>query len=116
VMGRGVALQAIQRMPDLQFALGAEIRHAGNHVYAFWKYRVVSFPVKAHWREQADLELISRSARELSGLSITRADGGLVRPIYLPRAGCGNGRLRWEDVRPLLAAILDDRFIIVERA
>lgn len=36
-------------------------------------------------------------------------------PIYLVRPGCGNGRLRWQDVRHALSEILDDRFVIVER-
>ncbi len=35
--------------------------------------------------------------------------------VYLVRPGCGNGQLKWEDVKPLIAPILDDRFIVVER-
>jgi hypothetical protein len=31
------------------------------------------------------------------------------------RERADNGQLRWEDVRPLIAPILDDRFVIVER-
>jgi hypothetical protein len=35
--------------------------------------------------------------------------------VVLPRAGCGNGGLNWEmAVRPVLADILDDRFIALE--
>lgn len=33
--------------------------------------------------------------------------------LILPRPGCGNGRLRWEDVRKILEPILDDRFTVV---
>jgi hypothetical protein len=34
--------------------------------------------------------------------------------IYLPRPGCGNGRLNWEDVKKILSPILkSDRFHIV---
>ena len=35
--------------------------------------------------------------------------------VYMARPGCGNGQLKWEDVKPLIAPILDDRFIVVER-
>ena len=34
--------------------------------------------------------------------------------VVLPRPGCGNGGLRWQDVRPLLGLSLDDRFIVVD--
>ncbi len=119
VMGRGVAKEAAQRIPTLPYLLGATLRDRSwteaNIVHTFPAHRIITFPVKHHWRDQADLALIARSARQLSNLSITKADGGLVRPIYLVRPGCGNGGLEWQTVKPILAPLLDDRFIVVER-
>lgn len=112
VMGRGVALEAARRFPDLPFDLGAYLRAKGNHVGLFGDYRVASFPVKHHWREQADLDLIVESARELA-VCVTLE---VIRPpVFMVRPGCGNGRLTWADVKPRIAPILDDGFIIVER-
>ena len=111
VMGRGVALQAAQRFPDLPFVLGAAIEVDGNHVHAFRDFRVFSFPVKQHWIEPADPDLIQQSARQL-WYAFWKMH---LDKVYLVRPGCGNGQLKWEDVKPLIAPILDDRFIVVER-
>jgi hypothetical protein len=117
VMGRGVAKEAAQRFPWLPVHLGDRIRDAGNHVHCFSAARLFTFPVKHRWNEPADPTLIARSAGELRDFV---ADlGGLKRApemVCLVRPGCGNGRLRWEDVKPLLSPILDDdRFIVVNR-
>jgi hypothetical protein len=112
VMGRGVALEAAKKFPYLPYELGDRIQKWGNHVHVFETPRILSFPVKHHWRDPADMLLIHQSALEISSDKLA----GIVRyPIYLVRPGCGNGRLRWQDVRHALSEILDDRFIIVER-
>ena len=33
--------------------------------------------------------------------------------VLIPRPGCGYGELNWQDIKPLLESILDDRFISV---
>ncbi len=108
VMGRGVALQARRRFPRLPYELGARIRRHGNQVFAFPRYRLYTLPVKHDWRERADLDLIVASCRQLAAL----VPSG--RTVYLVRPGCGAGGLAWEDVRPVIADILDDRFVVVE--
>lgn len=91
VMGRGLALQAAKRMPDLPTILGERISSEGNHVHEI-EYGVLtlfSFPVKVHWNEKAKLWLIQRSCQEL----LMKQNG---RNIYITRAGCSNGLLSWE--------------------
>ncbi len=115
VMGRGVAKEAARRFPWLPTQLGERIIAAGNHVHRFSHVRLFTFPVKHHWHEPADPDLIEQSARELASFV---QDPGILAPVkrvYLVRPGCGNGRLKWEDVKPLIAPLLDDRFIVVER-
>ncbi len=120
IMGRGVALQAKSRYPDIEYILGALIRENGNHVNFVigGLLKIVSFPVKHHWRERADLKLINQSAIELVQL-VDRLRLHLkpssVYAVALPRPGCGNGRLRWEDVRSIIRPVLDDRFTVYNK-
>lgn len=119
VMGRGVAAQAKRRFPGIDKALGEALTKNGNHVQiiAWWGDGValVAFPVKHVWRDAADLGLIRRSCAELVVLADNpRGKAGRTwERILLPRPGCGNGRLRWEDVSPIVEPLLDDRVVIV---
>lgn len=113
VMGRGCALEAKTRYPGVEHKLGDLIGRHGNRVMRLGRFEgtvLASFPVKHHWRDAADPELIARSARQLVAL----ADKFGYTRIALPRPGCGNGHLRWARVRTILEDILDDRFTIVD--
>ena len=109
-MGRGCASEAKNRYPDLALMLGQAIQGLGNE--AFWMMTkdgpVVTFPVKHNWYEKADTKLILHSA-----LTVASMNALTDRRIVMPRPGCGNGKLKWEDVRPILAPILDDRFHVI---
>lgn len=110
VMGRGIALEICKRVPRTQFILGELIRKNGNHVHRIFTTKkgrdVVSFPVKHNWFEHADIELIKRSCKEL----VEYAQG---RKVLLPRPGCGNGKLSWIDVKPIIEQLLPDNVYIV---
>lgn len=108
VMGRGCAREAAEQFPRLPKQLGDMIGIHGNRVFYFREYDLFSFPVKHKWWEAADLELIKRSAREVVGLHLD-VDG----PLYLPRPGCGNGKLRWSDVKPAIAEIFANTNIYI---
>jgi len=111
VMGRGCAFEASQRYPEVPKILGQHIREHGNVCWASRELPLFFFPVKHNWYEMADLELIRRSAEELAEIARHPA-----KPIYtfvLPRPGCGNGRLRWEDVRGVIAPILPDNVWVI---
>lgn len=116
VMGRGCALEAKNMWSDFPKTLGDMLKTKGNHVYVFtnWfqnesPFDLVTFPVKHHWREMADLKLISRSVEEL----LTAPFSSDWKTIALPRPGCGNGGRDWEtEVKPLLVDELDDRFTV----
>lgn len=114
IMGRGTAAQAAQRWPRLPGILGDLIAERGNHVADLWKPTggplIVSFPVKHHWKQRADLALIERSCGELMDL----ADHLRLQTILLPRPGCGNGQLDWAQVGPAIAPLLDDRVTVVD--
>jgi len=66
------------------------------------------------WACKARMELIKRSAQQFVSIANERFPGrGLGGPIVLPRPGCGAGELEWEDVKPELDKILDDRFYAI---
>ncbi|MBJ6724969.1 macro domain-containing protein [Geomesophilobacter sediminis] len=108
VLGRGCAAQAKERFPDLPERLGALIRVGGNHVQLI-QDGLVSFPVEESPWANPDLRLIARSAAELRGM----ADRNGWAEIVVPRPGCGGGGLNWNEVRPLLEAEFDDRFLVI---
>jgi len=111
VMGRGVALEAKQKFPELPKLLGFLIKKFGNYVFIFPRYNIFTFPTKHKWMEDSDLKLIEKSAAHLM-LYINKFD---ISRVYLPRPGCGNGKLKWKDVKPIIENILDDRVLIVSK-
>lgn len=110
VMGRGCAREAALKYPQLSTMLGRSLQTSGNRVFHYWlNEHVLTMPVKHHWREKADIDLIEKSAKQL----ILHADGWEWEKIVMPRPGCGNGQLNWKDVKPMLEEILDDRFVAI---
>ncbi len=110
VMGRGIALQAKQRYPELPSELGKQVRTSGNYLHYDGKRSLLFFPTKHNWWEKSDLSLIEQSCRELVGIS-----SDFKPPIYMVKPGCGAGGLDWEDVKPILEKYLDGRFVVVNR-
>lgn len=111
VMGRGCAYEAKTRYPDLPKRLGSRIDTYGNNVHYIGLYDSVelySFPVKHNWWEKADLALIKQSAIQVMDIPNEFT-------VLLPRPGCGNGRLKWEDVKKVIAPILDDRVLVISK-
>ena len=139
VMGRGCAKKAADAFPNLPLQLGQMITKHGNHVGIITTRLdtpIVSYPVKPvsevclpdksnvvrHMRSQmtpgrkvpgwacrAKPELIVRSAREL--VQLTEEKGWLY--VVMPRPGCGAGELEWENIKRLIAPILDNRFLSI---
>lgn len=114
VMGKGCALEAAERYPQLPLLLGSLLSVRGNHCYVLHAGppAIVSFPTKDQWRAPAKTHLIHRSARELVALANQHG----WRAVVLPRPGCGAGGLHWENnVRPIVAPFLDARFVVVTK-
>lgn len=104
VMGAGVAKEAKQRFPTVPATVGKGIKKYGNVPLFLPDKSIATFPVKHNWWEQADLELIRQSC-ELFKAKMTK----LPKTVFhLPRPGCGNGRLTWEEVGPVLKRYFDN--------
>jgi len=137
VMGAGIAKQAKERFPGIDYRLGHHIMTKGNCVGIIWEDPIIcSFPVKPttmkltskdqlvpHMRNKiklnttapggacvASLDIIRLSAHELFDLT----EKNLWKHVCLTKPGCYNGNLRWEDVEPILDEIFDERFYIID--
>ena len=128
-MGRGCAREAKVRWPGIHLLVGEVVRKQGNNVFLLtetvegsiilpvqspWPtltvpYHILTFPTKHHWSEPSDLLLIDKSCQQVRRF----ADEFGFQSVVIPRPGCGNGQLNWEEVRPVLERHLDDRFYVI---
>ena len=106
VMGRGCAKEAKQRIRACEWFLGQHINENGNipTILKLKEGELGILPVKHNWWEEADLALIRISAKYVDELAFERGNWEL----HIPRLGCGNGKLRWEEVHPLLSYLPDN--------
>jgi hypothetical protein len=111
VMGAGSALEAKRHFPGLSRKLGLLIQTAGNKVHLLGD-GLISFPIKEHWWQKADLPMIRRSCLQLVAL----ADQQGWTNIVLPKLECADDDLRWEDLSPVMSAILDHRFTVLQKS
>ncbi len=111
VMGKGVALQAKIRYPELPIWLGKMVKFGGNQAYTSFLYKIISFPTKHHWKDKSDLELIRKSCIKIKNM----VNSFNIKDVVMPPPGCGNGGLSWDDVRPILVEYFDDRFTVLIR-
>lgn len=119
VMGAGIAKTVRDKYKHIDRHLGRLIKKYGNNVMPLHKdgnldVKIFSFPVKHNWWEDADIELIKRSCQQLEDW-IDRVNfeyGQDIQKVLLPRPGCGNGKLKWPDVKPEIEAILSDRVYV----
>jgi len=109
-LGRGNAKEIGKVCDWLGERLGTLIAMSGNHVHYIDK-NLISFPVEETWTSQADIRLVERSAWELKDL----VDEMGWEKVYMPLPGCGGGGLRPSHVISVLAPILDDRFIVLNK-
>ena len=107
VMGKGIALQAAERYPELPNLLAKHIKVWGNVVGVFKEYKIITFPTKNNWREKSSYELVRKSCHDLFEMCICYN----ISKIVMPKVGCSNGGLEWDKVRKIIYKELDDDFI-----
>ncbi len=109
VMGKGIALQFKRAFPEMfqdyaaackrgEVVLG-KVHVWSNDALTGPRY-IINFPTKAHWRSRSRLADVEAGLQNL--VAVTRALG--IQSVAVPPLGCGNGGLRWSEVRPLIAA------------
>ena len=113
VMGAGVAKEASLKNPDLPERLGTCLSLGGNN-FCYLDKDIFAFPVKHNWWEKADIKLIEKSCKQLMHfLNNPDIEFQHIKKFILVRPGCGNGKLKWEDVKAVIEPILDDRVEVI---
>lgn len=105
VMGRGIALEAKTRFPQLPYDFARKLAETeSRHIGMIGEYEqtpVWWFMVKDHWASKADPKIIEKSVRLLYHI---KRD---IR-VDLNFPGIGNGQLLRENVLPLLEDLSDN--------
>lgn len=109
IMGAGTAWQAAEKYPLLPYVFGSLLISHGNDCYYMPQWSLLMFPVKDRVYLNAKIPIIVQSCLRATAL----ADAHKWKQVVLPQPGCGAGGLRWEDVKPVIEPLLDDRFIAV---
>jgi hypothetical protein len=109
VMGAGVARSFRDRIKNIDLLLADSLKHYGNTCRIFHKIgkvNIIAFPTKNLWRDHSDINLIRKSAKELKQVIIEHK----LNTILLPKTGCSNGGLIWNNVKDVLEEELYDEF------
>lgn len=116
VMGGGIAKEALERYPGLDWLWGYRLYSRYWQVYerqqlpiygVLWPIngeKLAAFQTKRHWREKADLDIITNAAWRLRLVAERYPD----KRFHLNFPGIGLGGLRPEEVQPTLAMLPDN--------
>lgn len=104
VMGKGLALEFKKAHHEMfldyqRRCLAGEVRIGRPYLWESDSTQVLLFPTKNHWREPSSFKIVELG---LEYLAANYRDLGITS-LALPALGCGNGGLRWEKVRQLIA-------------
>jgi O-acetyl-ADP-ribose deacetylase (regulator of RNase III) len=112
VMGKGIALQFRQAFTDNYMAYQAACKHGEvqpGHMFVTEtraltgpRY-IINFPTKRDWRAKAKMEDIDAGLIAL----IAELRDRQIYSVAVPPLGCGNGGLKWEEVRPRIEAAFE---------
>mgnify|MGYP001326912039 CR=1 FL=1 len=111
VMGKGIALEFKTRYPEMFESYRALCQKGDIQVGRLFLWKgpktkpIFNFPTKEHWKNKSEIEWID------NGLQVLRKSLLEVFPdksIAIPKLGCDNGGLNWEDIKPLVVKHLGD--------
>ena len=113
VMGKGIALQFKKAFPEVFSAYREAVKQGEIMVGQVQvvpvravegPQYVINFPTKQHWRSPSQLAWIESGLVDLKNKLETLN----IQSVALPPLGCGNGQLKWVEVKSLIERILTD--------
>lgn len=117
VMGAGIAKEAASRYPGLAFDFGTRLKGWGGYWYehqvatigVYGGQRIGCFMVKDHWQNPACPVIIMDSVDTLKDILRSLNEIGIgYQRIDLNFPGIGNGKLKREDVLPIIEQLPDN--------
>ncbi|MHC1706316.1 MAG: macro domain-containing protein [Bacteroidales bacterium] len=107
VMGKGIALQFKERFP-MNFKIYADACKKGEMKIGKMlvvkentlngEKLIINFPTKTEWFKKSQYNYIEDGLKDL----VTVIEEYKIKSIAVPPLGCGNGGLKWENVKHLL--------------
>lgn len=116
VMGKGIALEFKKRYPEMFKDYVDRCQRKGLRLGQPYLYKslglpwVINFPTKEHWRSTSSVEDIVKGLEYI----VQHYKQWGVKSLAVPPLGCGQGKLDWEIVGPVLYQYLNQLDIPVE--
>lgn len=110
-MGKGIAYQFKNKYPEMNDSYMKSCKSGRLKPGSLHCYRapsdgkiIINFPTKDKWREKSKIEYISSGLLQLKNCIIKME----LKSVAIPPLGCGNGGLKWPDVKKEIETILED--------
>lgn len=115
VMGKGIALAFKNKFPDMYEDYKSrcnrrEVRTGYPYLYRSLTHQIILFPTKEHWRENSKLTYVTEGLAKI----LENKERWNLQSLAIPPLGCGNGKLDWGVVRPIMVRELSKLGIPVE--
>jgi O-acetyl-ADP-ribose deacetylase (regulator of RNase III) len=107
VMGKGIAKDFKEREPEMFAAYKRICDQKLLSPGKLWLWKgatswILNFPTKQHWRYPSKIQWIEAGLKKF----VANYEALGITEISFPRLGCGNGGLKWDDVRPVMERYL----------
>jgi O-acetyl-ADP-ribose deacetylase (regulator of RNase III) len=124
VMGKGLAKQFKQQFPEYYKEYKRHCRQELLQLHRPIPYQltqkeqrkvkdalvIISFPTKHHFKEKTKLDNVIKGLDALFSLYLyfqKETDFMFIDSIAIPKLGCGNGGLKWRELKPHFEAVLN---------
>jgi O-acetyl-ADP-ribose deacetylase (regulator of RNase III) len=113
IMGKGIALQFRQAFPEnyekYRKACQQNVVQPGKMFVVptgrmITPRFIINFPTKRHWKDKSRIDDIEKGLEDLVRV-VKELD---IRTVAIPPLGCGNGGLKWTEVRPRIEVAFKD--------
>lgn len=118
IMGKGIALGFKNTFPIVEHEYQKAVKEGEIKIGKVQVVKtnlispefIINFPTKKHWRNPSKIDYIDIGLQDL----VKVINHYKIESISIPPLGCGNGKLPWKQVKPLLESYLEPLSQIVD--